>query len=297
MSAQKTIKRLVAFIIIANLVIIIFVFLGGNSSTPSNPLPNPNGYDDFVKAGQLLSGTDGVSNKISQQDLRAIITKNANALTLVRQGLTKQCRVPNDYSKDYGSKRIPEWGLLKQLGLALAAEGQLAELEHRTNDAATIYLDTIRFGQEFSRDGIIIVKLTGSAVEALGLTPLTRLADNLNAPECRQIAKTLEEIDNHEPPIEENLKQEKLWAAKAFGLSDRIEAIVQFKEQKRLKQAFTQRQQANQLRRRQVMLTFASRAYELDKGKPPQTISDLVPDYLKAIPQDPFTRTNMVIQP
>jgi hypothetical protein len=35
----------------------------------------------------------------------------------------------------------------------------------------------------------------------------------------------------------------------------------------------------------------------LDKGHRPANLADLVPDYLKAVPQDPFTGTNMVYLP
>ena len=48
---------------------------------------------------------------------------------------------------------------------------------------------------------------------------------------------------------------------------------------------------------RKLMLGLAARAYELEKGERPKTIADLVPDYLKTIPLDPITGTNMVYQP
>ncbi len=45
------------------------------------------------------------------------------------------------------------------------------------------------------------------------------------------------------------------------------------------------------------MIDIAARAYELEKKQPPASIADLVPDYLKAVPQDPLTGTNMVYSP
>ena len=42
------------------------------------------------------------------------------------------------------------------------------------------------------------------------------------------------------------------------------------------------------------MVDLAARAYELDKGHPPASAADLVPEYLKAVPQDPVTGTNMI---
>ena len=54
---------------------------------------------------------------------------------------------------------------------------------------------------------------------------------------------------------------------------------------------------AGTTRRRQMMLSFAARAYELDKDKRPASIADLIPDYLKKIPQDAATGTNLVLIP
>ena len=47
----------------------------------------------------------------------------------------------------------------------------------------------------------------------------------------------------------------------------------------------------------QLLIDLAARAYELEKGHRPASLADLVPDYLKAIPQDPVTGTNMVFPP
>jgi len=51
------------------------------------------------------------------------------------------------------------------------------------------------------------------------------------------------------------------------------------------------------MKMRELTLDLATRAYELERGKPPASLADLVPDYLKAIPQDPFTSTNLVYSP
>jgi hypothetical protein len=41
------------------------------------------------------------------------------------------------------------------------------------------------------------------------------------------------------------------------------------------------------------MINAAARAFELEKGRPPQSIADLVPDYLKAVPKDPVTEKDL----
>jgi competence protein ComGC len=46
-----------------------------------------------------------------------------------------------------------------------------------------------------------------------------------------------------------------------------------------------------------LIINLAARAYELDKGHRPASLNDLVPDYLKTIPQDPSTGKNMDYSP
>ena len=50
---------------------------------------------------------------------------------------------------------------------------------------------------------------------------------------------------------------------------------------------------ANTLHRRALLAKYAARAYELEKGKRPESWNDLVPVYLKAIPKDPSSGANL----
>ena len=43
-----------------------------------------------------------------------------------------------------------------------------------------------------------------------------------------------------------------------------------------------------------MMVDFAARAFELQKGKPAASVTNLVPDYLKAVPKNPVTGSNLV---
>jgi len=149
---------------------------------PAVVLPNPNGYDDFIKAGQELTGDpysyrDGGGEKV----LCTFVANNAEPLRLVRTGLKRDCRVPLEYSQSYLTTHITRLALLKRLAQTQAAEGNLAQMEHRYGDAARAYLDTIRLGHESTRGGVLIDSLVGIAIEALGSTPLQPLVSRLNA--------------------------------------------------------------------------------------------------------------------
>src|SRR5439155_19023133 len=86
------------------------------------PLPNPNGYDDFVNAGRLVSKTSWNYRSLTRDELGALVAENAEALKLVRLGLTKECRVPIEYSQEYLERHLQELSSTKMLGVALAAE-------------------------------------------------------------------------------------------------------------------------------------------------------------------------------
>src|SRR5689334_8080603 len=60
------------------------------------PLPNPNGYDDLVKAGTMVSPNSvRVSlERTNEAQLRSLVSTNADALALARVGLSRECRMP-----------------------------------------------------------------------------------------------------------------------------------------------------------------------------------------------------------
>jgi competence protein ComGC len=65
---------------------------------------------------------------------------------------------------------------------------------------------------------------------------------------------------------------------------------------KQIEQKWVSKANAQQTRTRLMLVQLAARAYELEKGERPKNLADLVPAYLKAIPQDPLTGTNMVLR-
>jgi hypothetical protein len=290
--AQKVIKYVVLAVIVINVIIITYVFLG-NSTPPPTPLPNPNGYDDFVKAGQMVKGNPSTNDTMSKEELEGLIAANAEALKLVRLGLSRECREPVEYSDSYATKLLPELANFKQLVFLFVAEGRLAEMDGRTNDAARIYLDGIRYGAELGRGGVLISKLVGLACETMGTRPLLRLTNSLDAAKCREVARVLQTIDDREEPIANTLERERIWVKRTYDIRAKIVALIRYKEGAETTARVTARIQSDQAARRRMMVTFAARAYELENGKRPQSAADLVPDYLKAVPKDPVTGKEM----
>lgn len=289
-------------IVIVVLAIPVLIFVGSafhNAFTvPSaEPMPNPNGYDDLVKAGQMLPTNFPDYTTLSQDDLQKLVASDSNALQLARAGLQEQSRVSLDDTM--GSTNSPDWLMgLKRVGLAFAAEGRLEELQGHNDEAAKSYLDLIHCANDSSGGGVVIDELTGLAMENMGTTALEKLLPKLDAKTCRATATALETLDAQRQTWDEVMQQEYDWSRRMHhGLAGEWNRFLM---RKSLNVIYNKTQQTfnRQLRStRQLILDLAARAYQLDKGHAPAGAADLVPAYLKAVPIDPFTGTNLVYAP
>lgn len=265
----------------------IVAFLVLRPLPPAPRLPNPNAYDDLVKAGGLVSTNTANYAKLDVYQLRPLVAQNLAALSAARDVLDNPCQVPLKFTQ--GSQGN-DFGRLRRLQMAFAAEAKLAGLDKRTTAAGQCDLDLIRLGADVARGGILNDALFGSSIESVGVTDLTRLVNQLDARTCREFAATLETVDTGKASWKDLVRQEDLWIRRTFGASS---VVVEFIVHRQLKQRNGLRAQrsyqAEQLKLRRLELDLASRAYELDKGRRPASTADLVPEYLKAVPKSPAT--------
>lgn len=297
---MKTRNQLIMAVVLGSLIVVGLMVFSPHQTPPRPPLPSPNGYDDFMMASTLLAA-NGDFSVMSHDQLRAMVTQNTEALRLVRVGLTRECRVPLGYSQGDMSQHMSGLGSIKRIAQALTAEGRLAELEYRTNDAARAYLDAMRLGHEATRGGLLIDGLVGTACEAIGRQSLQPCITNLQAAECRAIIGELEAMEKKQESFAEKMKTEKAWRRLTFPFYQRLVygcmRIFNGGTIKRDEQKMEQKFQAQTDRRNHLLLSLAMRAYELERGRRPQAVSELVPDFLKAIPKDSLVATNSPVKP
>ncbi len=199
----------------------LLIFNAARPLPPIRPLPNPNGYDDLVKAGAMISDNyengDENWNEMKLAELRKLVAKNSVALQAARAGLEEDCAVPLQFSENWVSRHLPELANFKRLAQAFVAEGLLAAMENRPDDAAKSYLDTIRLGNESGRGGVLIDQLVGTAIEAMGMSHLQKLVDQLDAKTCRETATTLETLDAQRQTWNEVVQQERAWSRRTLS--------------------------------------------------------------------------------
>jgi len=297
----RTRNRLITFSILAGpfiFLLCLLLFWDAEPLPPAPPLPNPNGYDDLVQAGDMIKGDVGNYDEMGQAELHKVAQDNASAIQLARTGLQQECRVPSQFSQAYMGSHIKELAALKRLTHAWVIEGRLAEAENHPADAARLYLEIIHLGDQSSRGGVVIDQLVGTAIEALGVANLQTLVDQLDAKNCRETAATLETLDSQRQTWSEVMQQERDWSRRTFpGMRYELMRLMTRHSLNKAYQSAEKRFEEQQSKTRQLMIEFAARAYQLDKSHPPANLTDLAPDYLKAIPQDPLTGTNMVYSP
>ena len=295
--AYPVAKLLTGFFIVAVLLVVAVLMFTLTQPVPvPAALPNPNGYNDFVKAGRMVADDSPDYGTINEEELRALVKKNTEALKLARAGSGRECRVPLDYSAT-NATHSEDLAAIKRLARTFTAEGRLAEMENRPGEAAESYLGTVCLGHAITRGAVIIDSLVGLAIEAIGLARLENLSQNLDAKRSREVASALETAEAGRESAQTILKQEHAWARRAGGFKGQIARLVMFKTFQQVEQKVASRVKSQQTRTRLLLLQLATRAYELEKGEHPKSLADLVPAYLKAIPQDPLTGTNLAYRP
>jgi hypothetical protein len=275
----------VAAVALAYLVFVLII-----TRTPPPPaLPNPNGYDDLVRAGQAITGDLSNPAALEGESLRALVTTNAETLKLTRLGLSRACRVPTESAARNMNMILADLPRLKAVARLLCAEGRLAEIDSRPAEAARSYADVIRLGLALSQGGFIIHRLVGIACESMGGRALVNLLPQLTREEMGVLAAELEKIDGSGVTWDEVRRNENRFARAQLGpVPNPLRALVGFWQTRAGRVKTEEKHTASAAHLKLVMTELALRCYACDEGSPPKNLGQLVPRYLARVPSDPF---------
>ena len=286
--------RLLPFALVAGAVFVaLLVFTGRPLVRP--PLPNPNGYDDLVKAGEAAQSNIGDWPNLDHDSLRDLVSSNAESLRLLRLGLTLPCAMPMDSALTNATGMMNQLARMKRLAPLLAAEGRLREIENQPADAARSYVEAIRYGNEMSRGGFIITHLVGIACEAIGYTPLARLAPKLKPDEARAVLKDLDKLDAGHVTWAEVLQNERYYTR--YQRRNRFNPIMQVMGWMQIRQAVQRAETKHKTvvaRERLLAAELALRCYQSEQGHPPVRLGELTTNYLSHVPEDPFSKQPLI---
>ena len=293
----KLVGTIVATVALGGLLLLLF----HRASPPFlPPLPNPNGYEDLLQAAAMATKGPTDHEVTDREELRDLVKKNREALERVRLGLSRECRVPLEYSREYRSKHFStDLMPLRRLQAALTQEGRLADMEGN-GEALWSYLNIISLGEELSRGGLVIDHLFAWSVEELGLLELRRLEPTFTDARGKEVASALERVLERKEPFEEVLARERAFQ-RLYRLDERIkeEALCLwcFHETVEMSRHETLVWLKHSEARKALLLAdIAIHLHKQTKGRLPLTLTELVPGYLHSVPLDPFTGSPLIYE-
>jgi hypothetical protein len=298
---SKTRRRLLALALVAGLMCLTLAFIWSNWPTPLPPLPDPNGYDDFLRAAHAVSDEGGIlggAPPFDRDRLRDVLAQNAEALRLLRLGLTHQCSVPSDWALTNVGK-LDELASLKHLAWLLVAEGRLRELEGQPGQAALVYADLIDFGNELSRGGVLIDHLVGMACAAIGYRPVAELVPKLEGKDARPVIARLEEVERGRVTWGEVLSSERRYTRQQFvrRFPNPVAWAVSWWQGRDVIRRAQGKHLTIVAQERLLLTELALRCYQSERAQVPALLEELVPGYLARVPQDPLSGKPMVYRP
>lgn len=274
----------------------VLLFQGSQISWPL-PLPNPNGYDDFAKAGKAVVGDVGSFSTLDQDSLRGLVWSNSEPLRLLRLGLTRRCSFPIEIALTNLSVATGDLPGLKRLALLLRAEGALAEIEGRPADAARDYTEAIRLGNEISRGGFVINRLVGITCEAIGGMALAKLP-SLGCEQAYRILAEFESIDVSRVSFDEVRRNENRFARhEILKEHNPLNWITGWWEMRNIIQSSETRHKTVIAHERLLAAELALRCYLSQRGSVPARLDGLITNYLSRVPEDPFTERPLIYHP
>jgi hypothetical protein len=298
MPGRNLFKCALVLVVVAVAVTLSLMIWSANRPVPFVPLPNPNGFDDIVKAGSALTGDIANSDKLDQAGLRALILTNAEPLRQLRLGLTRSCSVPTEAWASNSTAMMNDLSNQKKLALLLLAEGRLAQKENRPTDAARSYLDAMRLGNEISRGGFIINRSVGLADGWIGITPLLTLAPKLNCDQATPLIAELEKLDINTVTWSEVLQNENVFVRHELRkISNPLMWPISWWQARPVKKKGEERHKLLAARLRLLTTELALRCYQSQQGHGPERLDQLIPAHLKHVPLDPFSDKPLIYRP
>jgi hypothetical protein len=284
---------LIAFALAAVVVLAVLLASTSGRSPTRPPLPNPNGYDDFVKAGGAVLGNVDDFPDLDHASLIALVSTNTEPLRLLRLGLTRQCFMPTASALTYDTGFLPR-ERMNGLAQLLATEGRLREMENQLAGAAQSYVEAIRYGNEMSRGARFTSRLVGIGCEMTGYTPLAKLVPKFSPDEAGAVLTALDKLDAGRVTWAEVQQSERRLMryrrGKQFSPISWVEYWVGYwRGTRQVMRAYATSHNIVVARERLLAAELALRCYQSAHGHPAARLDELTTNYLSHVPQDPFS--------
>lgn len=265
---------------------IIYWMMATPPPIPASRSGEPNGYPEVLKFGKLLHNVTVPERDSAPAALTTFVNKYASDLASASNVLKGPCFMPVQYEDlDFLSLSAN-----RQVARALVAQGLVAENENRNQDAIEHYLDAIRLSHATAADGLLVDYLVGVAIESMGHDALRQLRGKLDSAQCRYLLNQMLQIEDGFDPVSEYCDRDRTWSYHAYGWQGRLVTVVAIvtKKQQELESSFIATRQRRNSTYRLLLTELALKSFQHERNVVPQSLDELVPDYLADVPYDPY---------
>jgi len=258
-------------------------------SVPTIELPSPNGADDLLAIDKQLKWSALPSTDVSlasEQQCVKFAAENQRQLDRIRESLGKPwLHVPDhiDFNKNFQYIHA-----MRDVAFALWANARAEAAQGRFDLAARDYLDMIHLANLSSLGGLTIEESVANAIAGAAQGELVAYLEQFDPPTLREIAYTIELLDGSHEPLETLQARDDFHTAIISGWLERLVNLPSQQGRGSVNSATATSRDRCDARLRLTALEAAIRAYALERGSPPDSLAALVPQYLTALPLDPF---------
>lgn len=293
---HRRVARCIAFPLILTAVSLGGFFhyrLARTLPVPSTELPDPNGHDYFNRAGEPVGNLRIPDPAVdSPAVVSRFVADHHESLSLVREGLEMDCKTVLVWleGEDYYGDELDAIHNARQLARVFRAESRVHAATGDFEQAAQSCVDCIRFAHEMSRGGLNVHFLVASAIEGVGTQEFQQILKQLDSSACRAATVRLLQVDADREPATDFAARDQLWSQVTFGWVGRMQLATSelFNRPQWYVSTFDSLEKRNDTIRRLLIAELALRAFTLEHESPPRQLSDLVPEYLPKLIQDPY---------
>ncbi|MFC1758579.1 hypothetical protein ACFL2H_07395 [Planctomycetota bacterium] len=262
---------------------------------PEQSPPANNGYHELISAGRVAEAGKFYamtfdSDSASTKALRAAVTELAAAYEELHIGLSKKVRVPINYESPDGFG-LPYVSAMRSLALSTSGRAQLAIREDRLEDALEDYLDTIRLGYAIRPETLMLNALVGIAITSIGQRGLYEQLSTLDAKQSTRAIAVLQQLESESEWADAFVYRDRIWSQHANGWHGHLVQVLSDVAdhesgwaQDAFHEAFNRERAISHL----LCAELAIHAFHISTGTLPTNLDELVPEYLPAVPSDPF---------
>jgi len=196
------------------LVVFLMVILAGwiwlnrvpSTAKSESPLPSPNGYEDFISAGER-AGKIRDPETYTLKEEEELVAKHQESLTLFRSGLQKDVQVPLHRSS---GEILKDTFTLLYLGRLLWVKADAEAREERFADSLHSYLDLLHFAMLMDQGGGLLHKRFSMLLVTIALKGLQELLPQVPRNELLPTAQKMEALLSRQYPLQMAVQNESL---------------------------------------------------------------------------------------